>query len=518
MVHPRFEAGYIREESDGWYIEPAENLVPGDPSTPTHARIRINIPSGLKRWHSCKQAYNIYVRCDAYDFKEVRGGFVHIKRSNVTSSSSSPNSGHRPAVLAKTGPVPRKATEAVIFAPSGASKEQWIRIPDGTDSDDPRDLVTAYLDQVTKTGRFNQKEQLGSDQGVLRNHHPVFYVMQGNKLLRFFGHTQMFRMPYRRSPEDLLPVAHSDDSRVDLAEAMFGSARGRNTGVAGRIFVSDAQLAPDQDRTKLWLAQDPVIIPRILSGPKPTTFQHYLVQTNPDKEKGKGLLTYNNVGKTTLRGHKLYWHKGNAPRSAFAEQDMDEKAKSKDTQHTRMKPVRDGVRFRFRVRFENLLSQELGLLLWSLKLGQATMPESPQYVHKLGMGKPLGLGSVWLKPTLTLIDFNNPRRYQSFLTSNGDTLEQGFVSDDLTRRVEETAVSEFEQLVAKATKVASETPLASMPRMRQLLAMLSWPGPNPGDVRYMSIGLDETTGKMTGKNEFRDRPVLPDPLGVTTGR
>jgi CRISPR-associated protein (TIGR03986 family) len=514
---PKFEAGYIREEPDGWFIEPAENLIIGDPSTPTYARIpKRKIPSGLPRWYSCKNAFEIFVECDRYEFKKIREGFIHIKRASVTAASSSPGGSMRRAVLARTGDVPKKATEAVIFAPSGVPKEQWIRIPDGTDLEDRRDLVTAYLDQVTKNGRFNQKEQLGSDQGVLRNYQPVMYVMEGGKL-RFFGHTQMFRMPYRRSPETLLSAAHVDDGKVDLAEAMFGSARSREAGAAGRVFVSDAQLVPEQDRNLLWLAEDPVVIPRILSGPKPTTFQHYLVQTNPDVEKGKGLLTYNDAGKTTLRGHKLYWHQNNVPRSTFAEQAMDDQTKRKDTQHTQMKPVRDGVCFRFRVRFENLLSQELGLLMWSLKLGQSEIPDQPSYAHKLGMGKPLGLGSVWLKPKLRLIDFAEPRRYQIFLTANATALEQGLVSAYDTTLVEEAAVREFEQLVARALKVTTDTPLSGIPRMSHFLAMLSWPGPPRSDVKYMSIGLDETTGKITGKNEFRGRPVLPDPLDVANG-
>ena len=61
--------------------------------------------------------------------------------------------------------------------------------------------------------------------------------------------------------------------------------------------------------------------PKILAGPKPTTFQHYLTQQEPDtiqeivKGKSKSRMDLDHYGSntphdTTLRGHKLYWHRG----------------------------------------------------------------------------------------------------------------------------------------------------------------------------------------------------------------
>lgn len=504
---PKLRAGYIRKHSrDGaWCIQPAQPADPLDKDSPNFARIRYkDIPSNLNQLNGYKQAYEIYVAHDKYDFKEIRGGFIHIKRVNITQASATYRDGLRKAVavLANTGPVPRKATEAVIFE-GVADEHEWIRIPDGTDPDDPRDLVKAYLDQITKTGKHNQKELLGSDQGVLRDGYPVMYVMEGDRL-RFFGHTQMFRMPYKFSPQDMLPGAHKDEGTLDLAQAMFGTVRDRNSGAAGRIFVEDARLHPDQSKDKLWLERDPVVMPKILAGPKPTTFQHYLTQPEPDVERGKGLKTYNDRGQTTLRGHKLYWHAHEDPqRKEFEEQrSFTLKQLEEDKQHTRIKPVRSGVKFRFRVRFENLLSQELGLLLWAVKL-----PANGEFAHKIGMGKPLGLGSVRLRPALTVIE---PKiRYDSFLDGNGQQLVQGEV-----RVIEGDAIKDFESLAARALQLPTGTPFAATPRMRSLLAMLSWPGPDKSKTEYMSIGIDEETNKITGTNEFKERPVLPDPVAV----
>lgn len=501
---PKMQGGYIRkrEQDSAWYIQPAERADPANPDSPSYARIYIkDIPvTGLARVKDFRQVHEIFIIHDKYGDKKVKGGFIHMKRVNVTSASAKPGPNLRRAILARTGPVPKKATEAVIFE-GIVDEKQWIRIPDGTDPDDPRDLVAAYLDQVTKTGKHNQKELLGSDLGAMRDGYPVMYVMDGPRL-RFFGHTQMFRMPYRFSPEDLLPGEHKDDGTLDLAQAMFGTVRGERGGAAGRVFVEDARLHPKQEKNELWLDGDPVVMPKILSGPKPTTFQHYLTQPQPDVERGKGLKTYNDRGQTTLRGHKLYWHQGKPAREGFAERTLTQEERDKDTQHTRIKPVRDGIRFCFRIRFENLLSQELGLLLWAVKL-----PPQGEFAHKIGMGKPYGLGSVRLKPTLTVIE---PKiRYDRFLDKTGNHLDQGRVPV-----VEEDAIKDFEALAARALKLPTGASFAETPRMRSLLAMLSWPGPHPDETHYMSVGQDETTGKITGTNEFKERPVLPEPERV----
>jgi CRISPR-associated protein (TIGR03986 family) len=55
--------------------------------------------------------------------------------------------------------------------------------------------------------------------------------------------------------------------------------------------------------------------------------------------------------------------------------------------HVRIKPWGEGGRWVFEIRFDNLNDLELGLLLYALK-------PSDTFLHKLGMGKPIGLGSV----------------------------------------------------------------------------------------------------------------------------
>lgn len=323
-----------------------------------------------------------------------------------------------------------------------------------------------------------------------------------NKLV-FFGHTQMFRAPYRRSSQELLPPEHNREDLMDFAETMFGRVkrqRGdnqRNQATAGRIFVEDARMLAGQSSP--WLPGDPVVTPNVLGSPSPTTFQHYLTQSNPD-DKSR-LSSYNaSPRNTTLRGHKLYWHKGNVSRQDFEANPKEVEGKEKV--HTRMKPVRTGVKFRFRLHFENLAMPELGVLWWSLAL-----PVKGTYYHKIGMGKPLGLGAIKLTPTLHLID--PKKRYQSLFGAHG--FELGLLSDEITQKYRDGALQVFETYICKQLNYTS---FAQAPRIQQLLTMLSWPGPNPEQTRYIEIERPDSRAKRGKRNEYKERPVLPDPTQV----
>lgn len=500
---PLFQAGYIRfkKETGRWYIQPAQKTADGA----SYGRINHRrIPQGrLQPWYNSRNVQKIYVRFGPLDFQKVKEGFLHIKYAKVPeAASNSAGSSLTEAVLVRSGPMFSKKTEAVFLLPD--DEKDWIPIPDGSDPEDKRDLVTAYRDQIT----LEQEKLLGRD-GVLVDYQPVFYLIQDGKLFFFFGHTQMFRVPYPRSPQDFLPPSHWDDGRMDFAEAMFGTARGKaETGLAGRIFITDAHLS-NKESKDVWLPGNPVVIPKVLSSPKPTTFQHYLAQPNPDVPQGKGLHTYNSSpSQTTLRGHKLYWHKGHeVSRTDFAENERDIE-RQKDKIHTQIKPVREGVQFTFKVYFENLLPAELGLLWWTIALPVA---DGREYCHKLGMGKPLGLGAVKLEPTLNLVD--SKTRYNILFDAQENPTQWANGVGKLTQQALDEAVSNFETFILRRSK-RPEGKLADTERVQMLLAMLAWPGPNPANTRYMEIEREDPQAKRGKTNEYKERPVLPDPLHV----
>ena len=270
---------------------------------------------------------------------------------------------------------------------------------------------------------------------------------------------------------------------------------------AGRVFIGDAHVDGSVD--KLWLDKEP-IMPQILATPKPTTFQHYLVQQNPDPiQQGstrdgrpkfkKELSDYATAtDETAVRGHKLYWHKGPVDKSQIEEDRGKVQNLDDDTQHTHIRPVAAGVRFRFTLRFENLSDVELGALLWCL-----TLPgeEGKEYRHKLGMGKPLGMGAAHLEPTLVLD--HRKERYQTLFDSDGWKVS---ASGDLSF---DPYLNAFRSgILAQRDAI----------RIRMLLKLLEWPGPARGQTRYLEIERPDPTRSRGKINEYKERPVLPTPL------
>ncbi len=82
-----------------------------------------------------------------------------------------------------------------------------------------------------------------------------------------------------------------------------------------------------------------------------------------------------------------------------------------------IEPLDYGTKFHFRVDFTNLEADEFAALLLAVTL-------TPEMHHKLGYGKPLGLGSVQLTPTsLTLVDYKT--RYRQIGSNRGKTVLDG---------------------------------------------------------------------------------------------
>jgi CRISPR-associated protein (TIGR03986 family) len=315
----------------------------------------------------------------------------------------------------------------------------------------------------------------------------------------------MFRIPYTFSPLEYVPkeLRATDEpenpNEVDYTEAIFGYTRktgkGRERSYAGRVSFSDAKIIPKQNN--IWLDNEPVT-PKILASPKPTTFQHYLVQPEPDLYPAgrtrDGRTKYETrlddyesspEDDTVIRGHKFYWHKG-----AVGLDDIREKKalKSNDTQHTKIKPLRKEVKFKFRLRFDNLASEELGSLMWIFNTAS-----SPNIRLKIGMGKPLGMGAIQLNAKLYLAESKN--RYQSLFNKN--EWESG------VQEANTLAISFQDKFVTTISNKLGLHFKKSLQR-KALLVMHQWPGIEKDWSRYMEIQ----------KKEYRGRPVLPSPFGV----
>ncbi|MBU0567815.1 hypothetical protein KJ693_01310 [bacterium] len=118
-----------------------------------------------------------------------------------------------------------------------------------------------------------------------------------------------------------------------------------------------------------------------------------------------------------IRGRKFYYHHPDYDDVEFENACCDNR--NDRYQHLRqtVNPLLSGSCFSFKVYFNNLTDAELGLLLWALEIDDKNIGEAELLAHKIGMGKPLGLGSVKIKVArLELIDPKS--RYTDFEASN----------------------------------------------------------------------------------------------------
>lgn len=344
---PKTEAGYIElDENNNWCIRPARK-VQGCSFTRAFSKFNIpKIPDVLEPTqfsHVCK----IWYQLGNLVYRKYTK--VEIKYFNVQDLSSNDKSGFEQGYIVYSGNMGNKKSEALVFPLDGNA--QLIEIP--------HDLVQIYRDQLSK-----EAIALLGDQGVLQDGCPVFYLIENGKLI-FFGHNQMLRLAHRSSPKESIPHEINDNSLPDLAEAIFGYVRQnadkKEQALAGRVFFSNAHLAPEQGDV-LKETQ----IPQILASPKPTTFQHYLVQENVNKDQ----LDHYSSQNATIRGRKLYWHQ--RPLSAYMGDNPEARTKIRNApkQYTCITPVKPATTFEFIIRFENLSDIELGHCCgcWNLRI------------------------------------------------------------------------------------------------------------------------------------------------------
>jgi CRISPR-associated protein (TIGR03986 family) len=264
---------------------------------------------------------------------------------------------------------------------------------------------------------------------------------------------------------------------IDFVEAIFGNEK----TFSGRVFFEDAFLNEGQGQVKMGKS-----IPEILSSPKPTTFQHYLTQTS---DNSKELNHYNT--EAPIRGYKLYWHKSgnNWQENNPPGVDSETNIVSKTCQHTIINPMLPETQFTGKIRFENFAMEELGAVLFALSLPEGCC-------HKLGMGKPLGLGSVTITPTLFLS--NRRERYKNLFAEWGENNPEAVDFKDY--------ISKFEKYILEQLKEPNIQSLWDTERLKELKIILDYEIgkelESKGKIMYMNI---------TPENEFKNRSVLPLP-------
>jgi len=356
-------------------------------------------------------------------------------------------------------------------------------------------------DQITDWQKVAFPEQGARRKlGGVRDGEPVFYLLEDKnntdaedtakrQKVKFIGRARLFRLPYGKSPYELLPEAHRDTAQIDMTEAIFGFVEKDKVGkkpksyaVKGRVSFSDALYVP-QENVPLWLHTE-AFAPKFLAAPKPASYTTYLQQPH---SQGNTATAHGNVsplkkyssGDAQLRGQKFYWHQvkvtgSQAEPLGFDELKLLDKKRNFDQC---INPLAPGVKFSFSVRFDNLTDNELGALLWALTLPGTEYLES---AHKLGMGKAIGMGSVKIEiDSLNMLDLS--ARYQSLDNTGFSVADpQGYINT-------------FCEYMEKTLNIKK---FGEHPRIRDLRLILNIPGMKFEDISYKGFQQYENHKKL----------------------
>jgi len=188
------------------------------------------------------------------------------------------------------------------------------------------------------------------------------------------------------TPADALLGFVEEEKQRDLPAAL---------ALAGRLFFSPGILSPGQDPTNVRGEEKTL---KILAGPKPPCPEFYFHREN----RSGRFITKQELepnGAYLPNGRKFYWHNQNPEPYTSDQEYIDKNVK----QLSRINPITPNTKFLFAIDFFNLSEFELGMLLYSLR------PTS-EFRHRLGLGKPLGLGKIKID-LLNLLFVNRKKRY-----------------------------------------------------------------------------------------------------------
>lgn len=180
----------------------------------------------------------------------------------------------------------------------------------------------------------------------------------------------------------------TDKENACPACRLFGMLNKADSSIASRVRFTDALPAEELSDPRAYF--DPVVTLGILGEPKHSATEFYL-----EKPRGADSWTYdyytvNGVKQTympVIRGRKYYWHQ---PDVCLTDAEPSRLNRT-------VRPVKRGVTFRARLYYDGVTARERDRLVWLLNCGtqaDGQLFDKGPVAYKLGMGKPLGLGSI----------------------------------------------------------------------------------------------------------------------------
>lgn len=352
-----------------------------------------------------------------------------------------------------------------------------------------QEVIDDYKNDLTRKGLdlLDGKNSIRNLYSMAKNEEfthlvPCFYLSEDDINVEHFGAAKFYRIPYYMPIESHIPNDLKSSDIIDFSEAIFG----RKEDFASRIFFEDAEMVSG----KLLNSEKS----HNLMSPNPTSFQLYLEQSQVRKDGKNSLYPCDNECErykhcfnvqdpkntvmdwdccSQIRGYKLYWHRKIDNSGWKFTQGKDKEVKGT----LPMRPAEKGSVFNGKIRFKNLSAEELGALVAVLNLGINENGNNGRF--KIGMGKPLGMGSIEFSYTLQLVE--RQQRYSSLFSN-------ACWATGLRNESKERFLNSFKEYMKKHFKANRGHSYDEIKKVLAIMMDYSKP-PVSGKVEYMPIGV-----------------------------
>jgi len=427
-----------------------------------------------------------------YEPYYVKISFEYDKKSRKISKIGNENEYTFKGYIISSGFIGGKRSHYII--PEVDKDEEFIKIPE--------DRIIDYENDLIRTKKMNKQNEITDKKNEIfglpqkegaAGAKPVFFIKKDGVI--HFGFTPFLRLYYNKTVLDGVPEFYKKEEGINYADAIFGFAHKDENGkeiiaYKSRVYFEDAEIQCEP------VVDEDSSISVILGEPKPTSYNLYLKQKKGCNKKELEFYDVNEDNKMfEIRGIKQYWLKDYIakPESEGKGDGEDNKDKEKGKEKNKEKllikllPLKKGSVFKGKIHFRNLYEDELGLLLWALKLNEGCF-------LNIGLAKPYGFGRIKVENVKLYIedierkysyfcfDYYDPEDPDKFIALYKEKFSKEYLNDN---NIEEQ--KPIRELMYIKSKVVKEN--------------------ERNNYRYMRLNI-----KKNERNEFNDRKPLPEIL------
>lgn len=263
---------------------------------------------------------------------------------------------------------------------------------------------------------------------------PVFYQCNKKGIINYISPAHTGRKVFNNTVPSLLEKHTPCDGKKGYCPAcsLFGTL-GDKKPLASKLCFTDAT---ERESGSVNISDRYVILPE-LSSPKLSSPEFY--STSGEETKNVKIWDYDSSG-VKLRGRKFYFH------------GLPKEADALGSRQIETKVAKSGSLFTFKLYFDRIKEEQLQQLLWVLTIGE-NQTYSKQ-MHKIGMGKPVGYGSV--KITVDDISFRELDKSSFAYSIKKQQYDDYMQEFDIEKHFDMKALSDFKTITNYSLTVCED--------------------------------------------------------------